>query len=108
MRTLAAVAAAAFGILAVGTATAAAAADREPTGVVKTTTTSYMLPTDRSTPVHVDLRADTEVYLQCWARGQSLSGNPMWYRIATGGKLGFVPAGTVHSMVPNPPACSMN
>lgn len=111
MRTVIRLAAvAAFAAVAVaGTASVAYAhSGSETVGVVKRADTmSYLLPTATSTPVHVGLQPDTKVLINCWAEGQQVSGNPLWWRIAVNGRIGFVPVDTVHAMQPQVPACAM-
>ena len=70
-------------------------------GVVKWEgTESFNRPTSSSMPVHHSIAQDTRVLVSCQMKGEVVSDNPYWYRIALHDKLGFVPAGNVHLFNP--------
>jgi hypothetical protein len=67
-----------------------AASAPEHIGYIKTAATSYVGPSNQTTPVHVGLQAGQQVNIICFTEGQSLNGNSYWFRIGQAGNLGFV------------------
>jgi hypothetical protein len=59
-------------------------------GYITQATTSYVYPTNQSTPVHYGFKAGDQVVVRCFTEGQELQGNHYWFRITKDGNLGFV------------------
>lgn len=60
------------------------------TGTIKTYTTSYSSPSDRSVPVHLNLLPAEKVDTLCFREGDEINGNAYWFKIRKGGETGYV------------------
>lgn len=66
----------------VGLAGVAGAAEHaDPTGLILAPTTSYSSPSTQSAPIR-DLAPGTGVQTICHTEGETLTGNPNWFRIS--------------------------
>ena len=89
-------AAAAFGAVLLASSASAGSVDATAhTGYIKRATTSYMAPSNQSTPVHFNLVPGQPANVLCFTEGQSINGNHTWIRIGQDGKLGFVHRDTI-------------
>ncbi len=59
-------------------------------GYIKTPATSYVSPSNQTSPVHFGLQPGQKVNVICFTEGQTLNGNSYWFRIGQAGNLGFV------------------
>jgi hypothetical protein len=89
------------GVVAAATTATAHGGPGETTGFLKRATTSYQEPSNRSMPVHYNLKAGQEVLVVCFTEGQEVNGNNVWYRIGQQGKLGFLNRDDVTGVNPN-------
>jgi hypothetical protein len=106
MRKLATIAAMAViaGVGVVGIAAEANATPANSTGVITIPTTSYTSPSNQTTPVHYGLQPGQAATVVCFTEGQSIDGNPYWFRIGLSGELGFVNRGAI-TVGPDIPHC---
>ena len=106
MRKLATIAAISAAVVGGGLAIASTAGAESTTdtfGTITKKTTSFSNPTNQSIPVHEELVPHQNVFVRCSVEGQDIGGDTEWIRIGRDGKLGFVPASTIHfnDQVPN-------
>ena len=107
--TLAALAAAGAGLVALAATAGAAETSGSTelarnTGWIKTNTSSYVEPRNQSLRVHM-LPAGTEVEPFCFSEGQVLDGNYYWIRINHDGQRGYVHAGEIGGVPAELPNC---
>jgi hypothetical protein len=60
-------------------------------GTIKQRTTSYVSPSNQTTPIHTSLLEGMQVETVCFTdQGQALDGNPYWFRVSKDGTSGYV------------------
>jgi hypothetical protein len=88
----------------VGLAGVAGAAEHaDPTGLILAPTNSYSAPTNQSPAVKA-LSPGTGVQVVCHTEGQTVDGNPNWFRISPADGSGFVHRSAI-SVAPVLPHC---
>ncbi|MCE3550665.1 hypothetical protein LWC33_04250 [Pseudonocardia sp. RS11V-5] len=75
----------------------------DPTGLVLTPTTSYSTPSTQSAPIR-KLAPGSGVHTICHTEGQTLTGNPNWFRISGSHGSEYVHRSVI-SVAPVSPHC---